>query len=124
MKTFRILCLALAALAAPALPLLAKDPAAAEKAISERLGQIDALKRDELIGENNQGYLEARETLTAPQQKVVDDENADRRVIYDDIAAAQGSSAADVGQQRAIQIARRSPAGAWLQNAQGRWYQK
>ncbi len=89
----------------------------------ERLPEIQALKTDGVIGEDKDGFLKFRKDA-GDKQALVNAENADRGEIYKAIAAKQGVSAQVVGQRRALQIAERANPGEWLQNADGKWYQK
>lgn len=102
----------------------ARDPHAAQERMRERLTQVDAMKRARLVGENNLGLLEARREITAAQQRIVREENQDRRLIYEAIAARQGVTWEQVGKLRARQIAERSARGILLQNEKGEWYEK
>jgi len=88
-----------------------------------RLPEIIALKDKGLIGENSNGFLEF-----VGQQKeaqaVVTAENQDRKTVYKAIAKQQGTTVELVGKHRAIQIANKARPGEWLQDANGKWYQK
>lgn len=92
--------------------------------MAARLPQIDAAKLKGTIGENNQGFLEARGNAGAEVQSIIDAENADRRVVYEAIAKSTGSTAEKVGRTRAAQIAERAASGVWLQRPSGEWYRK
>ena len=83
-----------------------------------------ALLAQQKAGENNQGYLAARGDLTEAEQKLLADENAERRQVYVEIAARTKAPVKQVGAQRAEAIARQVKAGTWLQDAAGTWYQK
>ena len=88
-----------------------------------RLPEIKALKDKGLVGENNKGFLEF-----VGQQKekpeIVTAENKDRAAVYEAIAKKQGTTTELVGKHRAVQIAGKAKAGEWLQDANGKWYQK
>ena len=88
-----------------------------------RLPAIKALKDKGLVGENNKGFLEF---IGQPKEKqdVVTAENQDRQQVYEAIARQQGTTVELVGQHRAIQIADKAQPGEWLQDANGKWYQK
>lgn len=88
-----------------------------------RLPEINALKAAGVVGENNKGYLEF---VGARQEKVsvLESENGDRRQVYAAIAKQQGTSAALVGQRRAMQIAESAEPGNLLQAADGSWRKK
>ena len=75
-------------------------------------------------GEDNQGYLAARGAMTDAEQKLLKDENAERRQVYEEIAARTKAPVKQVGAKRAEAIAQKVKAGTWLQNAAGNWYQK
>ena len=83
-----------------------------------------ALLAQQKAGEDNQGYLAARGGLTDAEQKLLKDENAERRQVYEEIAARTKAPVKQVGAQRAEAIARQVKAGTWLQDAAGTWYQK
>jgi uncharacterized protein YdbL (DUF1318 family) len=88
-----------------------------------RLPEIKALKDKGLIGENNKGFLEfVGQQKEKP--KVVAAENQDRQMVYKAIAKQQGTTVDLVGKHRAIQIANKARPGEWLQDADGKWYQK
>ena len=103
-----------------AVPTLAEDIKAQMKA---RLPIILELKAKGIIGENSAGYLEFVGT-TREKEDVVAAENSDRRQVYEAIAKQQGTTAELVGQRRALQIAQKANPGEWLQDADGKWYQK
>lgn len=88
-----------------------------------RVPEISALKAAGVVGENNKGYLEF---VGARQEKVsvVENENADRRQVYEAIAAQQGTSSGLVGERRALQIAESAESGSLLQAADGSWRKK
>jgi len=96
----------------------------AKARIADRLGQVDALKKAGLAGEDNKGYLSARVTLSAQQQQVLQSENADRKIIYEAIAGQLKTNVRAVGQERARSIRGSAASGVWLQNPDGSWYQK
>ena len=88
-----------------------------------RLPEIDSMKSRGIIGENNGGYLQFVGTERSNEQLVAE-ENADRRKVYDAIAAKQGTTAELVGSRRALQIAQNAPTGTWLQAPDGSWSKK
>ena len=89
----------------------------------DRLPVIKALKDQGIVGENNLGFLEF---IGDRKEKadVVAAENADRKSVYEAIAKNQGTTVEVVGQHRAIQLADKAQSGDWLQDANGKWYQK
>lgn len=88
----------------------------------KRLPVIKAMKAKGVIGENNRGYLEYR----GPKENadVVKAENGDRRQVYKAIAKQQGASISVVEKHRAAAIEKKANSGEWLQDANGKWYQK
>ncbi len=88
-----------------------------------RLGDISTLKAQGVVGENNRGYLEFR-SGDRSKAAVVNAENSDREEVYSQIAQQQGTTADLVGKRRALQIAQTARPGEWLQDGNGRWYQK
>ena len=89
----------------------------------DRLPVIKALKDQGIVGENNLGFLEF---IGNRKEKadVVAAENVDRKSVYEAIAKNQGTTVEVVGQHRAIQLADKAQSGDWLQDANGKWYQK
>ena len=106
----------------------AADAAAKDTALDNmknRLKTVVENKRVGKVGENNLGYLSAMVKNDKTVDKLVADENADRKTVYEYIAATtKGVTAKQVGQQRAKEIAKKAKAGEWLQDADGNWYQK
>lgn len=90
----------------------------------ERVATLDNLKASGRVGENNRGYLAPRETLAKAEQEVVDAENKDRRTVYEHLARRASVSVEQVEKQRALDIAKSSAQGIWLQNEAGQWYRK
>ena len=88
-----------------------------------RLPMILELKAKGLIGENFDGYLEVIGNHKE-NEDVIQAENSDRRQVYEAIAKQQGTTAELVGRRRALQIAQNANSGEWLQEANGKWYQK
>lgn len=89
--------------------------------MEQRLPQIDALKAQEIVGENNRGFLEDRKPGSG---SVVADENRDREAVYALIAKETGASADSVARARAKQIATHSRSGVWVQDESGAWKKK
>ncbi len=101
----------------------AQDLGTVRERMAERLPQIDALKAQGSLGENNRGLLEVR-SPSDEATAVSRDENRDREVVYATIAKQTGSTPAAVGTARARQIATNSARGVWLQRENGEWYRK
>lgn len=102
----------------------AEDARAAAERIKDRLESIDAMKEAGLVGETAEGLLAAREALGPRRESLVEAENEDRLIIYRAVAKQTGRSVKEVGQQRALRIAKTATEGTWLQNTDGEWYRK
>jgi uncharacterized protein YdbL (DUF1318 family) len=102
-------------------------PAAYSASIKERMAaripEINALKDQGLVGENNKGLLEYR-TAKKPKQNLIANENKDRSTVYRAIAKSQGAPLELVAKKRAQMIAQNGAAGHWYQKPNGEWYQK
>ncbi|MFU8847512.1 MAG: YdbL family protein [Opitutales bacterium] len=114
----------LALLFSTSLSALAASLGQVQAAMKERLPAIQALWAEGKIGENNQGFVEARADLSAKEQALLRAENADRKAVYQAIASSTQSTPKQVGVQRAAQISQRAAKGLWLQDAAGKWFQK
>lgn len=104
--------------------LSAQSAAEIQQNIKERLPQIDAMKLQGVIGENNHGYVETRNTVSPEQRKLIAEENADRKKLYNIVARRAGVEIKEVEMNRSAQIRLRSPAGIWLQDEEGNWFKK
>jgi hypothetical protein len=120
---FRFLLIGLGLFAAT-LSVRAEDLRSVKARIDRRFDSVLALMDRGVIGENNRAMLEVRGGATAADQKLVTEENVDRREVYAALAAQSGSSADTVAAKRAQQIAAAARAGHWIQDARGTWYQK
>ncbi len=111
-----------------ALLLLMTPPAVQAASVKDRMAarapEILKLKKQGLIGENNQGYLEMRAADDGKAADLINAENSDRQMVYKAIAARTGGSVAQVGQRAAAKRAQVAGTGEWLQKPSGEWYQK
>ena len=99
-----------------------------------RLPDLAKYKAQGVIGESNQGLVEARnlESLTdlkarAEVQRLVKAENADREELYKEIAAAKGVDLSQLPKIRvtyAETLRQNARPGEWIQTADGAWKQK
>ena len=110
-----------AALCLVAVTAFAESAGDIRRRMEQRLPQIDQLKAQEIIGENNRGFIEERK---AGGGSTVADENRDREAVYALIAKETGASAEAVGRARAKQIAANSASGVWVQDESGAWKKK
>ncbi len=124
MKTRLILSLSLVALLGAAAPGALAQDVELKQQMAQRLPSIDDLRRRQIAGENNAGYLEARGKATPAEEALITAENADRAAVYDLIARRSETTRESVGRVRAKAIAAASARGVLLQDADGRWEEK
>ncbi|MDR4508189.1 MAG: YdbL family protein [Candidatus Brocadiaceae bacterium] len=91
--------------------------------MQERLPVIIKLKSKGVIGENNKGYLEYLGN-NREKESIVRSENQDRKEVYVMIAEKENVNEEHVGRRRALQIALIAKKGHWLQDQDGKWYEK
>ena len=123
MKTIFVRYIFLLALLCIGSVVRAEDIGAVKARMEQRLPQIQALKAQGVLGENNRGYLEVRGGA-GDAGAVVAAENQDRTVVYAEIAKKTNASADQVGRARALKIAQRSRSGEWVQDEGGGWKKK
>lgn len=104
-------------------PLYAENLTEIKARMQSRYISILELKNDGIIGENNRGLLEYRQSQK-PKEQLVAAENRDRLTAYKKIAKDCNKSIEDVGKRRALQIRELAADGHWLQNSDGYWFQK
>ncbi len=92
--------------------------------MAERKPAIEALKVKKILGENNRGYLEPRHSVHPEQEKLMSDENDDRRELYKAIAGEKGSRMEQVGREHAHENNREARRGTWVQDEYGEWFVK
>ena len=95
-----------------------------QERMKNRKEAVTALLATTNVGENNAGYIEKLKDVSEEEAKTLTDENADRKIVYALIAKETGSTEANVGKQRAKQIAERAPEGTMVQDADGTWRKK
>ena len=96
--------------------------ASIKERMAGRIPAITSLKDSGVVGENNKGYLEFR--AAKKSEKLIQDENKDRGIVYKAIAKKQGVSADLVGTRRAKMISQKGKAGQWFQKNDSSWYKK
>jgi hypothetical protein len=120
-KSFGFLALSITALMFLVAP--AVQAGSVKDRMAARAPEILKLKAKGVIGENNQGYLELRES-DGGAADLVKAENKDRQAVYKAIAAKTGGTVAQVGQRAAAKRAEVAGSGEWLQKPGGAWYRK
>ncbi|MBC2606151.1 DUF1318 domain-containing protein [Pelagicoccus albus] len=101
-----------------------QDEEAIKQRLIERVAQVDALKLEGKVGENNKGLLEQRAMLKPAETQLMNSENADRRALYTIVGQKLGLTATLVGQGRAEDLRAKSASGVWVQAPDGTWSQK
>ncbi|MBD3374149.1 DUF1318 domain-containing protein [candidate division KSB1 bacterium] len=100
-----------------------------------RQDEVVELKRDKVIGENNEGFLEIvnSQKLDTPEEQarveqLVKDENADRKIIYERALAVMDIpvewSRSKIDSMFAAEKRNQTESGTLVQNAQGEWIEK
>jgi uncharacterized protein YdbL (DUF1318 family) len=100
---------------------------------ASRVAELNRYKSQGLVGENNQALVEARGldsvtdlALRAAVQRLIDAENKDRRLLFDEIAAAEGVDRSQIPRIQstyAQTLRRHARPGDWVQAADGSWSQ-
>jgi uncharacterized protein YdbL (DUF1318 family) len=93
----------------------------------ERDAALDAAKRDGKIGETTEGlidFVKGEFRDDARLRRLVDDENKDRRELYEIIAKETGGTPEVVAEQNARRNYQRARPGEYLKTATGEWRQK
>lgn len=102
----------------------AQDAGQLRERLRSRIPQIDALKTQGAVGENNRGLLEVPPAGKGDAGSIVAEENRDREAVYALIAKETGATADAVGRARARKIAADSRPGVWIQDESGQWKKK
>ena len=99
----------------------AQDAQALKQRMAARLAAVDELRASQVVGENNAGYLAVLSGDATDAKAIVDEENADRKAVYQIIANQTGGSVEAVGKSRARQIREQAKSGTMVQNDDGSW---
>jgi uncharacterized protein len=91
--------------------------------MKSRLPVIAELKKQQIVGENNRGYLDFVGSRKS-HEAVIAQENQDRKIIYSQIAAQQNTDLRVVEKNRALQLAERAAPGTYVQKPDGTWVLK
>lgn len=121
--TRSVLCAALVAVPALVVHAQANPVDTAKAGMRERVPALDKLKATGAIGEASTGLVAVR-TPGAEADALVAAENADRAVLFADLARRSNGTPEAAGREFARQLARASKPGVWLQRDDGTWYRK
>jgi uncharacterized protein YdbL (DUF1318 family) len=94
-----------------------------QKRFKDRLPQIDQLKKQGVIGETSEGYLDFVEGSSGKHGDLVNEENGDRRKLYALIAKETGTDAEIVAKRAAKRNFDRAQPGQYLKE-NGTWRKK
>ena len=119
-RTFAFLMVMM--LVAPASLLAATKEEIVERQ-AERLPELSKLKQQGVIGETSEGYLDFVEARTDKASKLVNEENADRRELYELIAEETGATTEVVAKRTAKRYFERAKKGEFLKEG-GKWRRK
>lgn len=121
-----VLLLAGAILAAAPWAVVADQKSDLQARFMERLAPINQLKRDGKVGETFDGLVEAvrNVVLEKDQKKLVDDENADRNLLYRLIADEEATTVGKVAERNALRQYKNGKKGDWFKLKDGQWKQK
>lgn len=101
--------------------------------LAANLNEVLAQKRTGVLGETNDGKLEIRDPQNQKKlflkklQRLVDEENSARDELYEEVVHSNGLPAErlkNVRESFARSFQSESPAGTWIQDAEGNWTQK
>jgi uncharacterized protein YdbL (DUF1318 family) len=118
-----ILCAALMALAYAPVTRAADTKEELQKRFQERLPQIEELKKAGTVGETDEAYLDFVAGRSDRAGALVDEENGDRRKLYDLIAGKTGTTADVVARRAAERNFERARSGEFLRE-KGKWRKK
>lgn len=86
---------------------------------------LDSARRTGVVGERADGFLGAVQANPAPEvTALVNEVNEKRRTEYAAIAKRTGAPLDAVAREAGRKLIERAPAGRWVTDEQGRWYQK
>lgn len=90
-----------------------------------RADALDDARAQGAIGERFDGFAAVRDPSAPPDiRKLVEDINAKRRKLYNDVSTKEGTTIDAVGRIYARQIVGIVPAGTWIMNENGKWVRK
>lgn len=104
----------------------AQSKAELRQRFKERLKDLNRLKADGLVGETYDGWLAVvkNKDLNKKEQKIVDDENDDRRALYRIIADDEKTTPDHVGERNGTRNRKNLRVGEWFKTKDGEWEQK
>jgi uncharacterized protein YdbL (DUF1318 family) len=89
-----------------------------------RRGELVSLEQAGIVGESNKGLVQVMKPEHIVADSIVNEENADRMVIYNSIAAGNGTAVSDVQKLYAERLQKDAPSGTQVQADDGSWRTK
>jgi uncharacterized protein YdbL (DUF1318 family) len=89
-----------------------------------RYAKILELKKQGIVGETYEGYLDFVKDKKPDAQTLVDEDNADRKELYKLLAEKEGTTPEKVGERNAKRAFEKAAAGEFLKDADGKWSKK
>ncbi|MCG8527416.1 MAG: YdbL family protein [Opitutales bacterium] len=102
----------------------AENPTEIQKRMADRLPAIVELKTQNIVGENNEALLSILGQTNESNAQIVQQENADRKTIYNLLAKQTGAPVHLVQSKRAAQLRAQAAAGTMVQTEAGEWIKK
>ena len=93
----------------------------------QRLDEVTTAKKSGVMGESNEGYLVIKGARSMKAEKLVLDENSDRKDLYGEILKHNSISKGkmfDIQKGFARSFQEVSPPGTWVQDESGKWSRK
>jgi uncharacterized protein YdbL (DUF1318 family) len=97
---------------------------ALRKRFEERYAQIHSLKAKGVIGETYEGYVGFVKDKDESAASLVNDENADRKQLYELIAKKENTTPEKVAERNAKRNFEKAKPGEFLKNPDGTWQKK
>ncbi|HEX8522737.1 MAG TPA: YdbL family protein [Tepidisphaeraceae bacterium] len=99
-----------------------------ENEIKERLKQrypkIQELKKQGVVGETFEGYIDFVKGAKGDAKQLVDSENSDRKEVFQIIADRTGTTVDKVAERAGKRAFEKASAGEFLKDASGKWTKK
>jgi len=87
----------------------------------DRKAQLSSLQASGALGENKSGLVEVRSGGSSEASSVASAENSDRMIIYQAVAAKNGTGVGDVQVLYAKRLQADAPSGTPVESAGGQW---
>lgn len=90
-----------------------------------RADALDDARAQGTIGERFDGFAAIRDPSASPgTRRLVEDINAKRRKLYNEVSTREGTTIESVGRIYARQIVGNVPPGTWIMRGNGQWVRK